>query len=150
MTIKETITKDLKEAMKAKEVEKRDTLRTLDSMIKNEEIEQGKREDGLDDASVVVLVKRAIKQRKDSATQFKAGGREELAQKEELEISFIEKYLPAQMSEDDVRAVVEKVVKETGATGKADMGKVMGGVMKEIGDSADGAVVRSVVEESLS
>ncbi|XLQ20142.1 MAG: GatB/YqeY domain-containing protein [Candidatus Moraniibacteriota bacterium] len=150
MTLKQQITEDLKSAMKAREVEKRDTLRALDSMIKNEEIEQGKREDGLDDNSVIVLVKRAIKQRKDSADQFKKGEREELAEKEELEISFIEKYLPEQMSKEDIEKIVKKVVEDAGATSKADMGKVMGIAMKAVGDNADGAIVRSAVENALS
>lgn len=150
MTLKTQITQDLKDAMKAREVEKRDTLRILDSMIKNEEIDKGVREDGLDDAGVVTLVKRAIKQRKDSAEQFKKGGREDLAKKEEMEISFIQKYLPQQMSDEDVANIVKKVIEEIGASSKADMGKVMGSVMKEVGDSADGGTVRSAVEKALS
>lgn len=150
MSLREQITHDLKEAMKAGETEKRDTLRSLDSMIKNEEIAQKKREEGLDDEGVVALVKRAIKQRKDSAAQYREGDREELAQKEEMEISFVEAYLPAQMSEDDVRKVVEKVIAETGAASKADMGKVMGKVMGEVGDGSDGNTVRQIVDELLT
>ena len=150
MTIREQILNDIKEAMKAKEIEKRDVLRSLDSMIKNEEIAQGKRDDGLNDEDVVSLVKRAIKQRKDSAEQFKKGNRDDLAEKEEQEISFIERYLPAQISEDEVRIIVEKVVADVGAEGKADMGKVMGPVMGIVGDTADGAIVRTVVENILS
>ncbi len=150
MTIREQILNDIKEAMKAKEVERRDVLRSLDSMIKNEEIAQGKRDDGLNDEDVVSLVKRAIKQRKDSAEQFKKGNRDDLAEKEEQEISFIERYLPAQISEDEVRIIVEKVVADVGAEGKADMGKVMGPVMGIVGDTADGAIVRTVVENILS
>lgn len=150
MTIREQILNDIKEAMKAKEVEKRDVLRTLDSMIKNEEIATGKREEGLGDDGVIVLVKRAIKQRKDSAEQFRSGNRDELAQKEEREIDFIEKYLPVQMSESDVRDIVEKIVDEVGATSKSDMGKVMGSAMGAVGDAAEGSVVRKIVEELLS
>jgi uncharacterized protein YqeY len=150
MTLKMQITQDLKTAMKAKEVEKRDTLRVLDSMIKNEEIDKGVREEGLDDAGVVILVKRAIKQRKDSAQQFMDGGREDLAQKEEREISFIEKYLPEQMTNEEIDAIVAKVVEEVSATSKADMGKVMSSVMKEIGNNADGAIVKNSVEKCLS
>ncbi len=150
MTIREQILNDIKEAMKAKEIEKRDVLRSLDSMIKNEEIAQGKRDDGLNDEDVISLVKRAIKQRKDSAEQFRKGNRDDLAKKEEQEISFIEKYLPAQISEDEVRVIVEKVVADVGAEGKGDMGKVMGLTMGIIGDTADGAIVRVVVESVLS
>ncbi len=150
MTTHEEIKSDLKVAMKSGETQKRDTLRSIDSMIKNEEISQGKREEGLDDDEVVKIVKRAIKQRKDSSTQFKNGGREDLAEKEDAEIVFIEKYLPEQMSDDDVRVIVQRVVEESGATKKSDMGKVMGMAMCEVGDKADGNIVRKTVEEFLS
>lgn len=150
MLLRKQIFEDLKTAMKSGDTDARDTLRTIDSMIKNEEIAQKKREEGLDDMGTIAVIKRAIKQRKDSAQQFHQGGREDLAEKEEKEISIIEKYLPAQMSVDDVRAVVEKVIATTGASTKADMGKVMGPVMQEIGDATDGTVVRGIVEELLS
>lgn len=150
MTLRKQITEDLKTAMKAGDAHKRDTLRSLDSMIKNEEIAQKKREEGLDDVTVVTLVKRAIKQRKDSATQFRTGNRDDLAEKEDSEINVLMVYLPAQMNDDDVRRAVEKVIAEIGATSRADMGKVMGIVMSEIGDNADGNTVRSVVDTLLS
>lgn len=149
MLLREQIIEDLKCAMKSGDTQARDTLRSLDSMIKNEEIAQKKRETGLDDAGVIVLVKRAIKQRKDSAKQYRDGDREELAQKEELEIAVIEKYLPAQMSEEEVHVIVKRIITEIGAVSKADMGKVMGKVMSEIGDGADGNTVRSAVESML-
>ncbi len=150
MTIREQILNDIKEAMKVKDVERRDVLRSLDSMIKNEEIAQGKRDGGLSDKDIIFLVKRAIKQRKDSARQFKIGKRDDLAEKEEREIGFIEKYLPKQMTEDEVRVVVKKAVSDVGASGKQDMGKVMGVVMRIVGDKTDGAVVRAIVEDALS
>jgi len=150
MTIREQILSDIKDAMKARDVERRDVLRSLDSMIKNEEIAVGKRDEGLDNDGVSTLVKRAIKQRRDSAEQFKKGDRNDLAQKEEREINFIEKYLPTQMNEDDVRTIVKKIVDEVGATSKGDMGKVMGSAMSAIGDATDGAIVRKIVEDILS
>lgn len=149
MLLRQQIVEDLKMAMKSGDTEARDTLRSLDSMIKNEEIAQNKREDGLDDAGTISLVKRAIKQRKDSANQYRDGGRAELAEKEEQEIAVIEKYLPEQMSESAVQDIVKKVIEETGATTKADMGMVMGKVMGEVGDGADGSVVRKIVDELL-
>ncbi len=149
MLLREKIIEDLKIAMKAGDTTSRDTLRTIDSMIKNEEIAQKKRETGLDDMHTVILIKRAIKQRKDSALQFRAGSREDLASKEETEITIIEKYLPQQMSIDDVRVIVKKAVESLGVTSKADMGKVMGIVMQEIGDASDGNTVRQVVNEIL-
>ncbi len=149
MLLRKRIVEDLKAAMKAGDAETRDTLRSLDSMIKNEEIAQNKREEGLDDAGTITLVKRAIKQRKDSASQYRDGSREDLAEKEEKEMRIIEKYLPQQMGEDDVRAVVERVMVSVGAQTKADMGKVMGVVMNEIGDKTDGNIVRGIVDELL-
>ncbi|MEA3323060.1 MAG: GatB/YqeY domain-containing protein [Patescibacteria group bacterium] len=150
MTLRKQISIDLIDAMKAKDVQKRDTLRSLDSAIKNEEIAQLKREDGLDDAGVTVIIKRAIKQCKDSIIQYKNGGRDDLAQKEEIELNIIEQYLPEQMDEAAVRTIVERVVADTGATTKADMGKVMGPVMAEVGDQSDGNTVRTIVDEILA
>ncbi|PID52175.1 MAG: GatB/YqeY [Candidatus Moraniibacteriota bacterium] len=149
MLLRKQIVEDLKVAMKSGDVAARDTLRSLDSMIKNEEIAQNKREEGLGDVETVSLVKRAIKQRKDSAQQYRDGDREELAQKEEEEIAVIEKYLPEQMSEKEVRSIVEKVIAEVGAEKKSDIGQVMGKVMSEVGESADGNTVRAIVEELL-
>ena len=94
MKIKEQIKNDLKVAMKAGETEKRDTLRMLDSMIKNEEIEKGVREEGLDDDGVLSLVNRAVKQRRDSIKQYTDGGREDLADKEKVELEIVSEYLP--------------------------------------------------------
>ncbi len=150
MLLRKHIIEDLKAAMKSGDTMARDTLRTLDSMIKNEEIAQNKREEGLDDGATVALVKRAIKQRKDSARQYRDGGREELAQGEEAEIGVLEKYLPAQMAHEDIVKVVGEVIAQTGATSRADMGRVMGQVMQKIGDQADGGQVKEIVSGLLS
>ena len=150
MLLREQIVQDLKDAMKSGDTHTRDTLRSLDSMIKNEEIAQNKREEGLEDAGTISLVKRAIKQRKDSASQYREGDRSDLAEKEEKEMCVIEKYLPEQMSEQEIAAIVETVIAESGATTKADMGKVIGAVMSKVGIDADGSVVRDVVDKALS
>ena len=149
MLLREKIIEDLKVAMKAGDTVSRDTLRTIDSMIKNEEIAQKKRDTGLDDVNTVMLIKRAIKQRKDSAMQFRAGKRDDLAHKEESEIAIIEKYLPEQMSAEEVQMIVKKIVDDLGASSKADMGKVMGLAMQKIGDASDGNTVRQAVNEFL-
>ncbi len=148
--LKKEILDDLKSAMRAKDVKTRDTLRTLDSMIKNEEIKAGKREDGLSDAEIIKLVKRAIKQRKDSIKQFTDGGRPELAENEQEEVKVLEKYMPNQMSEEEIEKNVEKVMTDTGLSQKTDMGKLMGTLMKEIGDDADGSLVRKILSKKLS
>jgi uncharacterized protein YqeY len=150
MTLHQTIVEDLKRSMKEKDVCTRDTLRSLDSMIKNEEIAQKKREEGLEDDGVIALVKRAIKQRKDSVEQYHLGNREDLVQKEQQEIAVLEKYLPEQMSVEDVEKIVLRVISDLNAVSKNDMGKVMGVVMKEVGDMTDGNVVKKIVEEQLS
>ncbi len=147
--LKEQIGNDLITAMKSGETEVRDTLRMLDSMIKNEEIAHGKREEGLDDDAIIVLVKRAIKQRTDSATQYRDGGRDELAQKEESEIRILKKYLPAQMDEEALRSVAQRIITETEAHTVADMGKVMGVLMQEVGAQTDGTTARRIVEDLL-
>lgn len=149
MSLKQKIQDDLKSAMKAGDLLKRDTLRMLDSMIKNTEIEKMKRETGLTDEEVQEVIARGIKQRKDSVAQFEAGGRPELAQKEKEEIEILMSYMPEQMGEEEVRAAVKEVITQTGASSKADMGKVMGAAMGKLKGKADGNVVKKIVEEEL-
>ena len=150
MSLKQTIFEDLKVAMKAGETEKRDVLRMLDSMIKNVEIEKMKRETGLSDEESMEVISRAVKQRKDAVTQYEEGGRPELAEKELKEIEILMAYMPAQLSEDAVRAIVAEVIAAAGTTSKADIGKVMGPVMGRLKGQADGNLVKKIVEESLS
>lgn len=149
MSIKEKIHNDLKEAMKAGDALKRDTLRMLDSAIKNTEIEKMKRETGLADEEVIEVAARAVKQRKDSIEQYEKGGRADLAEKEKQELEILLAYLPEQMDEDNIREVVKGVIAETGASSKTDMGKVMGQAMGKLKGQADGNVVKKIVEEVL-
>lgn len=148
--LKQKIFEDLKSAMRAGETEKRDVLRMLDSMIKNVEIEKMKREVGLGDEEVMDVITRAVKQRKDAVAQYESGGRPELAEKELREIEILMAYMPEQMSEDAVRAVVAEVIASVGAMGKADIGKVMGPVMGKLKGLADGNLVKKIVEELLA
>ncbi len=147
--LKKEILSDLKIAMKARDIKTRDTLRALDSMIKNEEIKLGKREEGINDAEIVKLIKKSIKQRKDSIKQFIDGGRPELAKNEEEEVAVLQKYMPSQMSKEEIEEIVQKIISQTGFSKKSDMGKAMGMVMKEIGDNADGNLVREAVNKFL-
>lgn len=149
MSLKKQIIEDLKQAMKSGDTMKRDTLRMLDSMIKNVEIEKKKREEGLADKEVEQVISRAIKQRKDATAQFKAGGRPELAEKEEKEANILLSYMPEQMSEDELRRQIKAVINETGAIGKSDMGRVMGAAMKSLKGRSDGQTVKKIVEEEL-
>lgn len=149
MSLKQTIFSDLKTAMKAGETEKRDVLRMLDSMIKNTEIDKLKKEEGLGDEEVMEVIARAVKQRRDAATQFETGGRPELAEKEKKEMEILMAYMPAQMSEDKVREIVKEVIAQAGVTSKSDIGKVMGPAMGRLKGQADGNLVKKIVEEEL-
>jgi len=147
--LKQKILEDLKLAMKAGDTAKRDALRMLDSMVKNSEIEKKKREEGLSDEEVQEVIARAIKQRKDSATQYVSGGREDLAQKENAEIEILSVYMPAQLSEQEARAEVLKIIAEVGAVSKSEIGKVMGKAMTELKGKVDGNLVKKIAEEEL-
>lgn len=149
MTLKEKIIADLKDAMKSGETLKRDTLRMLDSMVKNTEIEKKKRETGLNDEEVLEVISKAVKQRKDSLKQFEEGGRPELAEKEKAELEILEPYLPQQISDEALDGVVKEVIAETGAQSVSDLGKVMGSVMAKVKGQADGNRVREMVKAIL-
>lgn len=148
-TIKDKIREELKAAMKSGDAEKRDVLRMVDSMIKNVEIEKGKRESGLSDEEIIEVLVRAVKQRKDSATQYIDGGRPELAEKEQKEIEIISVYLPEQLSEEEILKIVKEVIVSSGATGANDMGKVMGQIMAQVKGKADGNLVREIVAKEF-
>lgn len=149
MNLKEKIIGDLKDAMKAGDTAKRDTLRLIDNAIKNTEIEKKKRETGLSEEEILEVLGRAVKQRQDSIKQFSDGGRPELAAKEQTELDIIMPYLPAQLSEDEIRVIVKTVITETGAAGMSDIGKVMGQAMGKMKGKADGNVVKKIVGEEL-
>lgn len=149
MNLHERIRSELKEAMKAGDAFKRDTLRLLESAIKNEAIEQRKPAAELTDEEVAAVIKRMAKQRMDSIESYRTGGREDLAVKEEAELSLIREYLPAEMPIEAVRALVVEAISESGAASKADFGKVMGLAMKKVAGRADGSVVKNLLEETL-
>ncbi len=141
------ITEDMKTAMKAKDSIALGAIRMLRAAIKDKEIELGK---SLDDADVLAVVSKAIKQRKDAATQYHDAGRAELAEKEEAEIKVLEVYLPEQMSDDEIQALVESAIAEAEATSMKDMGKVMGIVRPKAQGKADMGKVSAAVKAALS
>ena len=148
MTLQETIQAHLADAMRSKDSLRLSTLRMMKTAVKNKEIEKMK---ALDEAEVIAVFNTLVKQRKDSIEQFRKGGREELAMKEEAEIKVIEEYLPAAASDDDIRRAVEEAVQETGASSMKDMGKVMKAAMARLaGKSADGGRVSQLVKEKLA
>lgn len=149
MLLKEKINSDLKEALKAGNAEKRDTLRFIVSAIKNAEIEKIKKEEGLNDEEVIEVVSRQIKQRKDSVEQYEKGNRLDLAEKENKEIEILLKYLPEQLSEEEIRKEVKKTILQIGAS-SANFGKIMGEAMRNLKGKADGNAVKKILQEELS
>ncbi|MEK7181622.1 MAG: GatB/YqeY domain-containing protein [Patescibacteria group bacterium] len=150
MTLYETIGAQLKEAMKAGETEKRDTIRLIQSAVKNMAIEKRKDPSELVDAEVEEVIKRLVKQRKDSIEQYMAGNRPDLAEQEEKELVLLSQYLPEAMPEAELVALVEEALQEGGVTEKSQMGQAMGLVMKKVAGRASGDDVRRIVESKLS
>lgn len=144
--LKQQIDTDTLNAMKAKDEEILSVLRMLKSAIKNKEIEAKKE---LEDADIVSVIQSQIKTRRDSIEMYKSGGRQELAQKEEKEIEILQKYLPEQMTEEQIREIVKKAITETRASQIQDIGKVMGKIMPELKGKADGSMISKVVKEEL-
>jgi len=138
----------MSDAMRNKDQLRLSVLRMMKSAVKLKEVEKMK---PLDENEVIAVLNTLVKQRKDSVEQFRKGGREELAQKEESEIKIIEEYLPAAASEDEIRKAINEAVQETGAASMTDMGKVMKTALARLaGKSADGSRVSQMVKEKLS
>ncbi len=147
MSLKDQITDDMKSAMRAKEADRLGTIRLLLAAIKQREVDERVT---LDDAAVVAVVDKLIKQRKDSVTAYAGAGRTDLADKESAEIRVLEAYLPQRMSADEVTAAVAALVTELGAAGPGDMGKVMGAVKAKFVGQADMGVVSAAVKAALT
>ncbi|MFH0929871.1 MAG: GatB/YqeY domain-containing protein [Candidatus Moraniibacteriota bacterium] len=148
--IHQQIEAELKSALKAGEKEKTGVLRFLISAIKNHQIEiKAKGEEYLKDEEVIAVIRRQVKQRKDSIAEYEKGGRQELADKEKAEMIILENYLPSQAGEEKIREVVKAKISELGVTDKSGFGKLMGAAMAEFKGQADGDAVKKVVEEEL-
>ncbi len=147
MGLSEKLVNDMKEAMKNGEKQRLSTIRQLRSQIKNAQIESGEE---LDDAAVIKVLNNAAKKRKDAMEMYKKGGREDLFAIEEAELAVIQTYLPRQLGEAEIAAIVAEVISETGAQGAADFGKVMQGVMRRTQGLADGKIVQQLVRAKLT
>jgi hypothetical protein len=147
MTLKDRITEDMKAAMRAKDAPRLLTIRGLLAAMKQREVDERIE---LDDAAVVAIVDRLVKQRKESIQQFGAGGRQDLVDKETAELKVLEGYLPARLGADEVAAEVATIVAETGATGAADMGKVMAAAKSRFAGRAEMALVSAAVKAALA
>lgn len=147
MSLKELISTDLKDAMRAGDAKKRDAIRLLTAEMKRKEVDERKT---LADADVVAIVDKMIKQRRDSIAQFEKGGRQDLADNEKYELGVLQAYLPQAMSEAEIAEVVVASIAESGATGPSDMGKVMNVLRPKLAGRADMGKVSALVKAKLA
>lgn len=150
MILLEQIDQDLTTAIKSKDKIKTSTLRMLKSTIHNWQIAERLQAKAPEDSQVIALIQKEIKSRREALEMYQKGGREELAQKEKGEIAVLEKYLPQQMSEEEIRTRAKELVAKTGASGPQDIGKIMGPIMANLKGRADGSLVAKIVKEELS
>ena len=147
MSILEKLKSDLKEAMKAKDVEKRDTIRMIMSAVKQIEVDE-RRE--VTDEDMIKILQKAIKQREDAINFAKESNRDDLIEKNQNEINILEKYLPKQLSDEELETEVKSIIEEVSATSMKDMGKVMGVATKKLAGKADGKRINQIVKKILS
>lgn len=147
MSLKDRITDDMKAAMRAKEADRLSTIRMLLAACKQKEVDERIE---LDDAAVVAIVDKLIKQRKDSIAAFQQAGRTDLADKESAEVAVLAAYLPQRLSADEIAAEVKALVAELGAAGPGDMGKVMGAAKARLAGKADMGQVSAAVKQALA
>ncbi len=147
MSLKEQITEDMKTAMRAKDSARLGTIRLLQAAMKQREVDERVE---LDDAMVIAIVDKLIKQRKDSVAAYLSAQRQDLADIESAEIQVLEVYLPQRLSADEITAAVKAIVAEVGATGPSDMGKVMGAVKAQLAGKADMGLVSAAVKAVLA
>lgn len=145
-TLSERLSDDMKQAMKDKEKVRLSVIRMVRAAIRNKEIDSGA---SLNDEEVLAVVQKELKQRRDSLQAFENAGRDDLADAAKEEIRILETYLPAQLSEEEVRSIAVRIISEVGASGKSDVGKVMPKLMQEIRGKADGKLAQQVVSGLL-
>ena len=147
MSLKARITEDMKTAMRAKDSERLGTIRLLQAAMKQKEVDERIE---LDDAAVVAIIDKLIKQRKDSIAAFEQAARQDLADKEKAEMAVLVAYLPERLSAEEVTRAVQAIVAALGASGPGDMGKVMGAVKTQLAGKADMGMVSAVVKAALN
>lgn len=150
MSLKQQMDSDIKDAMRAKDKDSLKALRAIKSLILLEETKEGREPGDLSEEEEIKLLSKAAKQRRDSAEIYKEQSREDLAENELKELTVIEKYLPKQLSEEELRATLKEIITEVGATTPKDMGKVMGVATKKLAGQADGKVISGMVKELLN
>lgn len=147
MTLKEQITEDMKSAMRAKEAERLGTIRLLLAAIKQREVDE---RITVDDAGIIAIIEKLIKQRKDSIDQFQKAGRTDLVDQESKELGILQAYMPAQLSAAEVQSAIQKVIADLGASGPQDMGKVIGALKAQLAGKADMGMVSGLVKAALA
>lgn len=150
MSLKAQLDNDIKAALLGGDRFVADVLRGLKAVILNEEVAQGKRDEGLDDATIEQLIAKEVKKRHDSVQQYAAAGRPELADAESREAVVLAAYLPEQLSDADIQKTIAETIAELGVSGPAAMGQVIGAVKGKLGNTADGATIARLVKESLA
>lgn len=146
MNLAERLNEDMKQAMRDGKKFRLQTIRMVRASIKNQEIELRR---PLDDNELLNILSRELKQRRDSQSDFERGGREDLVANVKAEIEIISEYLPRQLTEEEIKAIVVQTMQETGASSKADLGKLMGALMPKVKGIADGKLVNAIVQQSL-
>lgn len=147
MTLKEQITEDMKSAMRAKEAERLGTIRLLLAAIKQREVDE---RITVEDAGIIAIIEKLIKQRKDSIEQFQKAGRTDLVDQETKELGILQAYMPAQLSAAEVQSAIQKVIADLGASGPQDMGKVIGALKVQLAGKADMGTVSGLVKAALA
>lgn len=147
MSLLERLNSDIKQAMKNKEKDKLSVIRMIKASIQNEALKSGKE---ISEEEELTVLSREVKQRKDSLHEFDKAGREDLVEKIRTELQYVELYMPKQLSEEEVSEIVKQAISETGASSKAEMGKVMAVIMPKVKGKADGSLVNKLVQQHLS
>ncbi|GGP12652.1 GatB/YqeY domain-containing protein [Oceanobacillus neutriphilus] len=147
MTLLDRLNQDMKQAMKNKDKETLSVIRMVKASIQNESIKLGK--DTLSEDEDLTILSREVKQRKDSLQEFKNAGREDLVEKTENELDILARYLPKQLSDEELTSIIQDTIKEVNAASMKDMGKVMGSVMPKVKGQADGTKIKQIVEQKL-
>ncbi|MEK4028763.1 GatB/YqeY domain-containing protein [Pseudobacillus sp. FSL P4-0506] len=148
MSLLERLNDDIKQAMKNKEKEKLTVIRMLKASLQNEAFKAGN--EGLTEDQELAVLSREVKQRKDSLHEFEKAGRADLVSKIQTELTYVNSYMPKQLSDEELEAIVQETIAEVNASSKADIGKVMGALMPKIKGRADGGLVNKLVQQKLS
>lgn len=147
MTLKATITEDMKTAMRAKDTARLGTIRLLQAAIKQREVDERVE---LSDDDIIAVVEKMLKQRRDSISAYDSAGRDDLSDVEKYEVSVLQTYLPAQLTEDEIHQILDDVIANTGASSVKDMGKVMGSVKPLVAGKADMGIVSALIKARLA